>query len=170
MPQAGWYPDPSGNAQQLRYWDGTAWTQQVMSAQSSQPAQQPFQQQNGGVSAYYPGQHPNIETPPYAVDQTQSKSSLLRVAYIFYLICMILVILVCIKTAAGTLLTAGNLYDIATFVGNLIPMAWVIPMTVHCERISKGTKPNTVAFGVCSLLFASPVSGILLLCAPKTKG
>ncbi|WP_417331591.1 DUF2510 domain-containing protein [Gordonibacter urolithinfaciens] len=24
--QAGWYPDPSGNATRLRYWDGMQWT------------------------------------------------------------------------------------------------------------------------------------------------
>ena len=23
---AGWYPDPSGNADQLRYWNGSQWT------------------------------------------------------------------------------------------------------------------------------------------------
>jgi hypothetical protein len=28
LPPAGWYPDPSQNGRQ-RYWDGTAWTEQV---------------------------------------------------------------------------------------------------------------------------------------------
>ena len=32
MAAAGWYPDPSGQAGQLRYFDGTGWTTQVMAA------------------------------------------------------------------------------------------------------------------------------------------
>ena len=35
----------------------------------------------------------------------------------------------------------------------LIPLAWMIPMTVHAYKIYKGRKPNTVAFGVCTLIF-----------------
>jgi hypothetical protein len=27
--QAGWYPDPAGDATTIRYWDGTAWTDQT---------------------------------------------------------------------------------------------------------------------------------------------
>ena len=27
MTQAGWYPDPAGQPQTYRYWDGTSWTQ-----------------------------------------------------------------------------------------------------------------------------------------------
>jgi hypothetical protein len=28
---AGWYPDPAGDATKIRYWDGTAWTDQTQS-------------------------------------------------------------------------------------------------------------------------------------------
>lgn len=49
----------------------------------------------------------------------------------------------------------------------LIPLAWMVPMTVIAYGIYKGTKHNTVAFGVCTLIFVSPVSGILLLCSKK---
>ncbi len=46
----------------------------------------------------------------------------------------------------------------------IIPLAWMIPMTVRSYHIYKGTKPNTVAFGVCDLLFCGLIPGILLLC------
>lgn len=49
----------------------------------------------------------------------------------------------------------------------LIPLAWMIPMTVISWGIYKGTKRNTVAFGVCTLLFVNLVSGILLLVSTK---
>jgi hypothetical protein len=40
---SGWYDDPSGQAEQQRYWDGTSWTGHVNSA--SHPYQQPQQPQ-----------------------------------------------------------------------------------------------------------------------------
>lgn len=49
----------------------------------------------------------------------------------------------------------------------IIPLAWMIPMTVVSWGIYKGTRPNTIAFGVCSLIFVSLIAGILLLCARK---
>ena len=49
----------------------------------------------------------------------------------------------------------------------VIPLAWMIPMTVRSWGIYKGTKPNTVGFDVCMLIFFSLVSGILLLCSNK---
>ena len=49
----------------------------------------------------------------------------------------------------------------------IIPLAWMLPMTIISYGIYKGTKKNTVAFGVCSLLFVSLIGGILLLVAKK---
>ena len=49
----------------------------------------------------------------------------------------------------------------------LIPLAWMIPMTIRVYKIYKGRKPNTVAFGICTLIFVNLVSGILLLCSEK---
>ncbi len=46
----------------------------------------------------------------------------------------------------------------------LIPLAWMIPMTVRSYKIYKGTAQNTVGFAVCDLIFCSTVGGILLLC------
>ncbi len=51
----------------------------------------------------------------------------------------------------------------------IIPLAWCIPMTVHSYGIYKGTKPNTTGFGVCTLLFVSIISGILMLVADKDQ-
>lgn len=51
----------------------------------------------------------------------------------------------------------------------VIPLAWMIPMTVHSWGIYKGTKPNTTGFGVCTLIFVTLVGGILLLCSKKDK-
>lgn len=47
----------------------------------------------------------------------------------------------------------------------LLPLAWMIPMTVRSWGIYKGRKANTVAFGICDLLFVNLISGILLLCS-----
>ena len=49
----------------------------------------------------------------------------------------------------------------------LIPLAWMIPMTVISYGIYKGTKKNTTAFGVCMLIFVNLVSGILLLVSTR---
>lgn len=54
------------------------------------------------------------------------------------------------------------------FVGwTLLPLAWMLPMTIISYGIYKGTKKNTVAFGVCMPLFVNIVSGVLLLVAKK---
>ena len=45
----------------------------------------------------------------------------------------------------------------------IVPLAWMIPMTIMTWQIYKGTRQTTTAFAVCSLLFVSLVSGILLL-------
>ncbi len=36
--QAGWYPDPSGDATKLRYWDGERWTDDYADAQPNAQA------------------------------------------------------------------------------------------------------------------------------------
>ncbi len=48
---AGWYPDPHGAAQTLRYWDGTQWTEHTNPAQQGAgqvPPQAAFPQQQTG--------------------------------------------------------------------------------------------------------------------------
>ena len=51
--------------------------------------------------------------------------------------------------------------------GYVIPLIWLIPLTYMGHGVMKGERPNTVALGVCTLLFASLISGILLLCSEK---
>ena len=46
----------------------------------------------------------------------------------------------------------------------LIPLAWMIPMTVRSYKIYKGTQKNTTGFAVCDLIFCSLIGGVLLLC------
>ena len=45
----------------------------------------------------------------------------------------------------------------------LIPLAWMLPMTIMMWQMYKGQREISVAFGVCSLIFVSLVAGILLL-------
>lgn len=87
-----------------------------------------------------------IETPMPKPTQLSEKDRTLRlIAFIFS----------CISLAGACWL--------------VIPLAWMIPMTVITWGIYKGTKKNTVAFGVCMLLFVNLVSGILLLCSDKEE-
>lgn len=51
----------------------------------------------------------------------------------------------------------------------IIPLAWTIPMTVHSWGIYKGKQPNTIAFGVCTLIFVNLIGGVLLLVSNKDK-
>lgn len=68
-------------------------------------------------------------------------------------------------TRSGTVLAAFIFALITTILlGYLVvPLAWMIPMTVMMWGMYKGTRQNSVAFGVCSLLFVNMISGILLL-------
>lgn len=142
--QAGWYPDPSGDASKLRYWDGMQWTNDVADAQPAQPygAQStaystPANGQYGAGQAYY--------QQPMQSAMNSNDQNLRMVAFIF---CIISTVSVCWA---------------------IIPLAWMIPMSVHCWGIYKGTKPNTTAFGVCTLIFVSLVGGILLLVSNKDQ-
>ncbi len=62
-----------------------------------------------------------------------------------------------------------NCLSLAGFCWLIIPLAWMIPMTVISWGIYKGTRRNTVAFGVCTLIFLNLVGGILLLCSSKDE-
>lgn len=182
QPQAGWYPDPSGDANKLRYWDGVQWTesymdnpqpaavdavaaaaaaqeqsepmwsqpqpdasQQPYASQPQQPgAAQPYAQQPTYVQPTYV-QQPQQATAPVLYPVTKEDQTLRLIAFIFNIVCTV---------SVGWA---------------LIPLAWMIPMTVRSWGIYKGTKANTTAFGVLDLIFCSLVSGILLLVSTKDE-
>lgn len=197
-PIAGWYADPAGDATKLRYWDGAKWTDSVMDAPAPSAAQaaqtgsttQPPQPTAAYDAAYgqpTPGGIPPTGIPvtppadatqqPYAtpgvgaapqaqqptvnVNYTQTTYANYADAPLYYVsqqdatLRLVAFILALIST-----ITAGFM---------IIPLAWMIPMTVMTWGIYKGKRPNTVAFGVCSLIFLNVVGGILLLVSTKDE-
>ncbi|MET8246972.1 phospholipid scramblase-related protein [Streptomyces sp. NPDC005202] len=77
---AGWYPDPHGAAQTLRYWDGSQWTEHTHAGQQGQAAPQvPPQpagpdprvqrQQQAGVAPNGPGGGSLFSEPVLVVNQ-----------------------------------------------------------------------------------------------------
>lgn len=62
-----------------------------------------------------------------------------------------------------------NMVSMAVSAIFIIPLAWMIPMCITSWRIYKGTRPNTTAFGVCTLFFLSLFGGILLLISKKDR-
>ena len=48
-----------------------------------------------------------------------------------------------------------NIISMVALGWTLLPLAWMIPMTVMSWGIYKGARANTVAFGVCNLLFVN---------------
>ncbi|MFJ3822259.1 phospholipid scramblase-related protein [Streptomyces nodosus] len=55
---AGWYPDPHGAPQTLRYWDGTRWTEHTHAEQQGRPPAQVPQPPAGGPQQAYAQQAP----------------------------------------------------------------------------------------------------------------
>ena len=52
-----------------------------------------------------------------------------------------------------------NIISMVALGWTLLPLAWMSPMTVMSWGIYKGTRANTVAFGVCNLLFVNTIGG-----------
>ena len=46
----------------------------------------------------------------------------------------------------------------------LIPLAWCLPMTLYYHNQIKNKQPVSMSFKVCTIIFVSPISGILMLC------
>lgn len=139
MPPAGWYPDPSGDATKVRWWDGSQWTDNYAAAQPQ--AQQPYAAQQTSA----PQQPVVVTCAPYRRALNQTDQTLRLIAFIL------------------------NLLTVVALCWLIVPLAWTIPMTVHSWGIYKGTKPNTVAFGICTLIFVDIISGVLLLVSTKDE-
>lgn len=147
--QAGWYPDPSGDQTRLRWWDGEQWTENytdkpqepVLTEAQAGGASQSAQSQDPAQQAYQPVQPATADEATYTM--TETDRTLRLIAFILN------VVSCCIAAFA------------------VIPLAWMIPMTVHSWGIYKGKKANTVVFGVCTLIFLDLISGILLLVSNK---
>lgn len=45
----------------------------------------------------------------------------------------------------------------------LFPLIWMVPMTVHYSHCIRDGRKAGVAFAICTLLFCSVISGILIL-------
>ena len=148
-PVAGWYQDPSGDPTKLRWWDGTQWTDNYADAQPAQAAAQQSYQQTPYQD---PAAQPTYAQPTYAQTQHGQTQAVNSTDQTLRLIAFILCILSAISVCWA-----------------IIPLAWMIPMTIHCWKLYKGEKVNTVAFGVCTLLFVNIISGILLLVSTKEE-
>ena len=177
-PSAGWYPDPSGDATKLRWWDGNQWTDNYTNAvtqpqpaaqpaaqpaqfqQTAQPVQQPAAQPTQAAGYQQPYQQAGYQQPyqqtaaaqPY--NASSSDSTLRLIAFILFCI------------SCGSALISG--FSFLPIIG-FIPLAWCIPMTIMSWGIYKGTRANTTAFGVLSLIFVNLIGGILLLVSKKDR-
>lgn len=144
--QPGWYPDPSGDPERLRWWDGAQWTENVMPT---------------------PQQEPNTNTTPYAGQQyQQSAYSGYDYAQPTYATSGIYPMTETdhnLRLAAFVL----NVIGCVAWCWTVIALAWMIPMTIRSWRIYQGTAPNTTTFAVCTLIFANQIAGILLLISRK---
>ncbi|MFF0965336.1 phospholipid scramblase-related protein [Streptomyces sp. NPDC003703] len=58
---AGWYPDPHGAAQTLRYWDGAQWTEHTHAAQQAPAVQQVPPQAQSPAAAPQAGFDPRVQ-------------------------------------------------------------------------------------------------------------
>lgn len=138
-------PEPQPNPQPA---DAQAQPQQ-QTASTPVPPPAPGQQQQNGYQQQPPAAAPQPQqnyAPATGVYPMTSQDETLR------LINFILCILSCIAVCWA-----------------VVPLAWMIPMTVHSWGIYKGTKPNTTAFGVCTLIFLNVIGGILLLVSNKDQ-
>ena len=147
---AGWYPDPEGDTSRLRYWDGTKWTDNYTPIPTAAPAEDPQVAQAAAYTAQPTPAAPVTSDTSYQVFDSEQIYPMTSQDRVLRLIAFILNIISCVGWA-----------------WLIIPLAWMIPMTVISWGIYKGTRANTVAFGVCTLIFVDLISGILLLISHK---
>ena len=128
--------------------------QSTSTADQPQPQSQPYSASQVSYTPAQPYVQPSAMTTP-AMPQSQPADG-------------------CIysRDKSGGLLLAALVFNVISciiFAFSIIGLAWAIPMTVHSYGIWKGKKPNTTAFGICTLLFLSFIGGILMLVAEKDQ-
>ena len=132
---AGWYPDPEGDTSRLRYWNGTQWTDNYTPIPTAAPAEDPQVAQAAAYTAQPTPAAPVTSDTSYQVFDSEQIYPMTSQDRVLRLIAFILNIISCVGWA-----------------WLIIPLAWMIPMTVISWGIYKGTRANTVAFGVCTLM------------------
>ena len=147
---AGWYPDPEGDTSRLRYWDGTQWTDNYTPIPTASPAEDPQVAQAAAYTAQPTPAAPVTSDTSYQVFDSEQIYPMTSQDRVLRLIAFILNIISCVGWA-----------------WLIIPLAWMIPMTVISWGIYKGTRTNTVAFGVCTLIFVDLIS--VSCCSSRTR-
>ena len=71
------------------------------------------------------------------------------------------------KGGISTLKTVALVFMILSCIGGalcfLIPLAWILPMTISYNRKINNHEPVSIGFKVCTLIFVSLIAGILML-------
>lgn len=76
------------------------------------------------------------------------------------------------KVEDDTLLQIAFIFMIITTVISgllILPLCWMLPMTLALNRCIKEHRKPSIAFSVCTIIFANIVSGILMLVASVTN-
>ena len=182
--EAGWYRDPMGDTTKLRYWDGAAWTDHYAPAQGQAAATAAPQQAQSQAATAQAAPTTQADTAPANGTQAATSTATAQPATADQAPQPTVTVNVQQSAPAGTtvpvvytMTDTDRTLRLIAFILNLIttiaccwllvPLAWMIPMTVHTYSLYKGTRANTVGFGVCNLLFLNLVAGILLLCSNK---
>lgn len=50
-----------------------------------------------------------------------------------------------------------------------LPLAWVLPMTLHYFKKNKANQPTTLSFKICTLIFVHLLVGIFMLCFEQSQ-
>lgn len=68
------------------------------------------------------------------------------------------------NSTMGTIALVFMIIACVTAASLVLPLAWCIPMTIMVNNRLKANRPISLALKICTLIFVSVVSGILLLC------
>ena len=131
-PVAGWYPDPSGDASKIRYWDGSSWTNHYLDNDGAASSAYPNWQSEAVAPPSYnqsPG-YPNQPVDSYYVQPTQpnkDRKTMATLSSVFALLGLLLSLSsFCLVFATaerggseifiGALFVLGSLLAIPTFI------------------------------------------------------